>query len=88
VISSLGMWCHIVDSYQGCSGFADEKHMRRILDKIVTSRCMDFRNLVPFQRIAWLDAISPKEGNDDSVSLRVELEVSRREGMAALLSYL
>jgi hypothetical protein len=65
------------------------QRLRRILDKIVTLRCMDFRNLVPFQRTAWLvDAISQKECNDDSVSFRIELEGSRREGMAALQSHL
>jgi hypothetical protein len=48
-----------------------------------------FRNLVPFQIIVWLDdAISQKERNDDSASLRVDLEVSFREGMVALLSHL
>jgi hypothetical protein len=37
----------------------------------------------------WLyDAISQKERNNDSVSLRVDLEVSCREGMVALLSHL
>jgi hypothetical protein len=66
-----------------------KQRMRRILDEIVTLRCMEFRNIVPFQRIAWLvDAISQKECNDDSVSLRVELEGSSREGMAALQSHL
>jgi hypothetical protein len=49
----------------------------------------DGGNFVPFQKISWLvDAISRKERSDDSVSSRVELEVSRREGMAALLSHL
>jgi hypothetical protein len=63
-----GHRCHIVESNQGRSKFADEKRKRRILDKIFISRCMDLRNIVPFQRIAWLiDVISQKERNDDSV---------------------
>jgi hypothetical protein len=54
--------------------------LQQILDRIVTSRCMDSRNVVPFQRPAWfVDAISEKEREDGSLNIRAEFEVFRRE---------
>jgi hypothetical protein len=79
------MSCHIINSYQGCSRFPDENALQQILDRIVTSRYMDLKNVVPFRRPAWfVDAISEKERKDGFLNIRAELEVFLREGMVFL----